>query len=57
MESQVRKRTAATSEFACCALGHIEKVAFGQEVLLAIYLQKAFTLQDHACHIHLRVDV
>jgi hypothetical protein len=57
MEGQVSKWPAATPQLSGCAFRHIEKVAFGQQVLLAIYLQKAHPFQNHASHIHLGIDV
>jgi hypothetical protein len=57
MEGQVSKWSAATPQLSGYAFRHIEKVAFGQQVLLAIYLQKALPFQNHASHIHLGIDV
>jgi hypothetical protein len=57
VKSQVGKRAAAAPQFPGRAFRHIEKVAFGQQVLLAIYLQKTFPFQHNAGHIDLGIDV
>jgi hypothetical protein len=57
VECQVRKGTAAAPKFSRCALGHIEKVAFGEQMLPTIDLQESLTLQDHTGDIYLRIDV
>ena len=57
MDGQIGKRSATTSQLSGGAFWHVEKVAFGQQVLPAIYLQETLPFQHHASYIHLDIDV
>lgn len=57
MEAQVGEGPTRASQLARCPFGNIEEIAIAQEMLLAVDLQKALTLQHHTSYIDLGIDM
>jgi hypothetical protein len=57
MEGQIGKWPTCTPQFASRSFRNVEEIAFGEEMLLAIYLQEPFPFHNYASDIDLGVDV
>jgi hypothetical protein len=57
VEAEIGKGTARAPQLASGPLGNIEKVTFGQQELLSVYLQETLAFEDNARDINLGVYV